>query len=165
MAEEFLSVVALSGDVADLGTYRGGTALILRRLAPEKVLHCFDTWEGTPYNDPLCHHKKESWKSDLEDCRAIVGNDSCTHYYQGVFPSSAVGLEGSRFCFVYIDMDTYQSTRDAIKFFWPLLIDGGKLFIDDWNWLPCAGVEKAVRESFSESQLVIKGNICIIGKN
>ncbi len=61
MAEVFLSVRELPGDVVDLGACRGGTSLILRRLAPNKHLHLFDTWEGTPYDDLLCHHKTGEW--------------------------------------------------------------------------------------------------------
>lgn len=152
MAEELLKVIDLPGDVADLGSYRGGTALILRRLAPGKHLHLFDTWEGNPYDDDLCHHKKGEWAASLEDCKALVGTDERTHYLRGTFLDEtwSRSLWKKEFCFVYCDMDTYQSTRDAIAFFWPRLVPGGKLFFDDWAHEPCAGVEKAVRESFPD---------------
>ncbi len=154
MAEEFLSVAHLQDDVADLGAYRGGTSLVLRRLAPDRHLHIFDTWEGNPYDDELCHHKRGEWTASLEDCKTLVGQDHFTHYHRGVFPVFNSELfnqddAGARtFCFVYCDMDTYQSTRDAIAFFWPVLVAGGKLFVDDYGWEPCAGVKKAVDEVF-----------------
>lgn len=159
MADEFLKVADLQGDVADLGACRGGTSLIMHRLRPDKGLHIFDTWNGTPMDDPLCHHKKGEWKVSLEDCQKVVGNGLLTHYWPGTFPSSAIEVSwigddrGALFCFVYADMDTYQATCDAIRFFWPRLVPGGKLFFDDWKWPPCAGVEKAVREVFSENQI------------
>lgn len=153
MAEEFLKVSNLPGDIADLGAYRGGTSLILRRLAPDKHLHLFDTWQGNPYDDPLCHHKRGEWAAKLEDCRALVGCDSQTHYFEGVFPrvnpvTPEEDWKCRQFCFVYVDMDTYQATRDAIKFFWPRVVPGGKIVVDDYNWEPCAGVKKAVDEQF-----------------
>lgn len=171
MADYFLSVKELPGDVADLGACRGGTSLILRRLAPEKHLHIFDTWEGTPYDDPLCHHKRGEWAVPLEECQKLVGNGEATHYHQGIFPSSLVGLDtrDSRlqgYCFVYVDMDTEQATRHAIEFFWPRLVMGGKIVFDDFAWLACRGVEKAVREVFSNNQLIIIPSLytCVIEK-
>lgn len=167
MADQFLTVRDLPGDVADLGTCRGGTAYILRRLAPDKHLHLFDTWHGTPYDDPLCHHKKGEWATPLKDCMAFVGKNINTHYWDGAFPNTAFGLvEDIEFCFVYIDMDTEQATRDAIKFFWQRMVPGGKLMVDDWMWPACAGVEKAIREVFTEDQLTTVPSLyaCIIEK-
>ena len=157
MADHMLTVKELPGDIADLGTCQGGTAFILRRLAPDKHLHIFDTWEGTPYDDPLCHHKSGEWKASLEECQKLVGNGETTHYYKGVFPQSDDASAPHRaafnsYCFVYIDMDTEQATRDALAFFWPRLLPGGKLMVDDYGWEPCAGVKRAVDEMFSEDK-------------
>lgn len=154
MAEEFLKVADLPGDVADLGTYLGGTALVLRRLAPERHLHLFDTWEGNPYDDELCHHKKGEWKADLAGCKEVVGQGDKTYYHPGVFPYSQHNVDDdSDFCFVYVDMDTYQATKDAIRFFWPRLVSGGKLVLDDYNWPACAGVKKAVDEALKSDEV------------
>lgn len=165
MADHFLTVKELPGDVADLGACAGGTSYILRRLAPDKMLHIFDTWEGTPYSDPLCHHKKGEWRVSLEDCQRLVENGDLTTYHQGIFPNT-VNEGCDRFCFVYIDMDTEQATRDAIKFFWPRLVLGGKLLIDDYGWTPCAGVKKAVDEEVSEDKRSVIQSLytCIVEK-
>lgn len=150
MADHFLSVKNLLGAVADLGACRGGTSYILHKLAPEKELHIFDTWEGTPYDDPLCHHKKGEWAVDQEDCMKLVGLDKTTCYHPGVFPQEDFGepFDNKQYCFVYVDMDTEQATRDAINFFWPRLVPGGKLVIDDYGWHACGGVKVAVDEAF-----------------
>lgn len=165
-ADTALSVRHLDGDVADLGAYRGGMSLILRRLLPDKRLYIFDTWKGTPYDDPLCHHKKGEWATTLEECKALVGNSELTNYLEGEFPNTSAGLEHNNFCFVYVDMDTEKATTDALAFFWPRMVAGGKIMVDDWGWNPCAGVEKAVRAQFSEDQLQIVPGLhtCIIEK-
>lgn len=149
MADEFLETIALAGAMVDLGAYRGACSLILRKLAPEKELHIFDTWTGNPHNDPLCHHKPGDWSANLEEVKRVVGLDSKTHYHQGVFPATAQNLRERTFCFVMVDPDTYQSVAAAIEFFWPRLVPGGKLFFDDYDWTPCAGVKKAVDEMFA----------------
>lgn len=170
MAEQFLSVAHLDGDVADLGACRGGTALILSKLCEKKYLHVFDTWEGTPYDDPMCHHKRGEWAVSLEDCRKLVG-EGWVHYHKGTFPFTlewsnepVTGLE--TFCFVYVDMDTHQATKDAIEFFWPRLVPGGKMVFDDYGWEPCAGVKVAVDAAFSEDQRSVMKPIhsCVVRK-
>jgi len=148
MLDEFISVRNLSGAIADLGSYRGGCALVLRSAAPDKHLYLFDTWEGNPYHDPMCHHKKGEWSADLAEVKANVGVNHLTHYMKGIFPETAKVLEGNQFSFVMVDPDTYQTTKDAIEWFYPRLVPGGKLFFDDYDWEPCAGVKKAVDESF-----------------
>ena len=147
MADHFLSVKDLPGDVADLGACRGGTSYILRRLAPDKYLQIFDTWQGTPYDDPLCHHKHGEWAASLEDCQRLVGLSDTTIWKQGTFPNNTDSIYGCTYCFVYVDMDTERATRDAIEFFWPRMVTGGKMMVDDYGWEPCAGVKKAVDES------------------
>ncbi len=166
LADEFLSVKDLSGAVADVGVYRGACSLIMRRLAPDKEIHLFDTWAGNPHEDPLCHHRKGEWTADLLECKRIIGTDAKAHYHVGVFPETGNGEAQDKFCFVVIDGDTYQTTRDAIEFFWPRLVDGGKLFIDDVPWPPCAGVEKAVDEAFKPEQQrrVPDAQTCVVVK-
>lgn len=146
LAEQLLAVAHVPGDVVDLGSYRGGAALVMKKLAPSKTLHLFDTWEGNPHDDPLCHHRKGEWVASLEECERVVGVDLSTRYHPGVFPGTAAGLEDSEFCFVFADMDTYQSTKDAVEFFWPRLSQGGRMLFDDYGWEPCAGVKAAVDE-------------------
>lgn len=177
VATEMLSVAHLPGDVADLGSYRGGSALILRQLAPDKHLHLFDTWEGNPYDDPLCHHKRGEWGASMVGCQELVGDDELTRYHRGVFPGSlrhpaSMACTLKRFSFVYVDMDTEQATKDAIEFFWPRMVPGGKLVIDDYDWEPCAGVKKAVDEWFFGDEKRVDGtksvnqavHTCILGK-
>ena len=173
LADLYLSVKDVSGDIADLGAYRGGTSLILRRLAPDKHLHLFDTWEGNPYDDPLCHHKRGEWATRLEDCRTLVGSNHSrgdTHYHVGLFPETVEEANLGLFSFVYVDMDTERATRDAIAFFWPRLTRGGMMVFDDYGWEPCAGVKVAVDEGFglgpddTDPRRVVQPFTCVVTK-
>ncbi len=161
-----MSVSHLPGDVADLGAYRGACSLILRRLRPDKYLNVFDTWEGTPYNDELCHHKIGEWKADFNECKKLVGENELTRYYPGVAESLVFYLEAKQFCFIYVDMDTYKATRYAIEFFWPRMVQGGVMMFDDYGWVPCAGVKKAVDErlGIALGRVVQSQYTCIVEK-
>ena len=67
----------------------------------------------------------------------------------GVFPNTTKGLEQESFCFVYLDGDLYESTRDGLEFFYSRLVSGGMIVIDDYGSRYWPGVKKAVDE-FSE---------------
>ncbi len=170
LADEYLSVAGVRGAVADVGTCRGGCALVMRRLGPDRELHCFDTWTGNPHDDPLCHHKVGEWAADLAECRCIISaspGHGVIHCHVGVFPRTAQEADLGRFAFVFVDGDTYQTTRDAIEFFWPRMVEGGKMMFDDCpDWPPCAGVEKAVREAFPADQLQLRPDAlaCVVVK-
>lgn len=166
LADEFSSVAYLEGDMADVGAYKGAASLVLNRADPDRDLHIFDTWTGNPYHDELCHHPKGDWACSLNECKTNVGEGLHLFYHEGVFPYSADGLETKNFAFVYIDVDSYQSTKEAIEWFWPRMMSGGKMMIDDYGWHACAGVKKAVDEIFSEKQLTIFSGIftCVLKK-
>ena len=74
--------------------------------------------------------------------------------------SVAKELNGRMFCFAYIDPDTYPTVRDAIEWFWPRLVQGGKLMFDDYGWEPCSGVKKAVDEKFPADQRTVYDANC-----
>lgn len=150
LADELAKTKDIPGDIAELGCYRGGCSLVMRDLAPNKTLHIFDTFSGTPEDDPLCHHKKGEWSVSLEEVKGILGDRPVFH--PGIFPQTAAELNGVEFAFVFVDSDTYQSVRDAIEYFWPRLSPGGKLHFDDYAWEPCSGVKKAIDEKFSEEE-------------
>ncbi len=63
-------------------------------------------------------------------------------------------------------MDTYLATKHAIAFFWPRLVVGGRMLIDDYGWEPCAGVKVAVDESFPQgsSGMKVAGYMCTLEK-
>lgn len=155
LADQVLAVEGVEGEMADLGTYTGGTALMMHQLAPDRKLHCFDTWDGMKEDDPLCHHRPGEWNADLGRCKDILGASANLQFHQGVFPETASSLGLCKFAVVYCDMDTYQSTMSALRWFWPRLEKGGRIIVDDLDWPPCAGCEKAVKEFFAPGQVKI----------
>jgi rfaE bifunctional protein nucleotidyltransferase chain/domain len=159
LARQLLSVSDVDGHMADLGAYKGACSILMRRLASDRVLHVIDTWSGTPEPaDPLCHHGPGSWNdANLAAVKAVLPEGENTIYHAGVFPD-CVTPSCDRlpdFAFAFIDVDTYHGTRAALGFFWPRLVAGGKIMIDDCpDWQPCAGTEKAVREFFQDKDVV-----------
>jgi hypothetical protein len=137
----------LPGEMAEAGVYRGGSAKLISIMNPNKRLHLFDTFEGIPEDDAMeGGHKKGEFSSKYEDVRAFLADDP-VEFHVGRFPNSASNLSRNvRFSFVHLDLDIYQSTADAIDFFWPRMVGGGIIAFDDYGWQNCPGVAVAIAE-------------------
>ena len=64
---------------------------------------------------------------------------------KGLVPDTFAGVEDT-FAFVSLDMDIYEPTFEALKFFWDKMSKGGMLLLHDYyySWLP--GIELAVKD-------------------
>jgi len=135
-----------SGDFAEFGVYRGGGALLLRSIAPEKTLHLFDTFQGIPEDDvmPDGHKAGDFRDTSIKDVRKLLGDSLRVMYHQGWFPLKR--MPNTLYALVHMDADTYQSTKAGIDYFAPRLVPGGRIIFDDYGWKDCPGVKKAIHE-------------------
>ncbi len=147
-------VASLSGDVAEVGVFKGGTARLLAEEVEvqNKTLHLFDTFLGMPPADPCRDIVREGDFKDtsLEDVKAYLSDFEDIYYYQGLFPVSAKPVENLRFSLVHIDVDMYKSVLDCCDFFYPRIEKGGIMIFDDYGQLTCPGAKMAVDEFFSD---------------
>ncbi|HNX86094.1 MAG TPA: TylF/MycF/NovP-related O-methyltransferase [Bacteroidales bacterium] len=140
------------GDLAEVGVYQGDSARVLHHLAPERVLHLFDTFGGFPEKDLQSETGKAATYTPShfadtkvgEVLRRIDGNGNI-RVWPGYFPDSAGQAAERHFALVNIDVDLYNPTRAALDFFYPRLSPRGVLMVHDYNedW---AGVIRAVDE-------------------
>ncbi|MGN6532890.1 MAG: TylF/MycF/NovP-related O-methyltransferase, partial [Ginsengibacter sp.] len=65
---------------------------------------------------------------------------------KGIFPESAQQYSGLNFSFVHIDTDFYLSVKACLQWFWPRLISGGIMVLDDYLWPGCPGVGQAYND-------------------
>ena len=69
------------------------------------------------------------------------------------------------FSFVHLDVDTYESTRDALQFFYPRMSPGG--FLISHDYLNATGVRRAFDEYFADKPepiVRIAETQCLIAK-
>lgn len=142
----------IQGELAELGVYKGQTASLIHHMLPERPLHLFDSFSGLPKQviredcDGTVRPQTVKFEntSPEEVLKYIKGNGNIK-IYEGIFPATTSGLEATKFAFVHIDADLYQSTIDALNFFYPRMVKSGVIIIHDYhhNW---EGVKKAVDE-------------------
>lgn len=146
----------ITGDVAELGVYKGNSAYYLARLARflGTKAYLFDTFEGFDRRDLVGRDEAASEGSfgdtSLTSVRGFVGEES-VQYVSGYFPQSLEQVKDEpRFCLVHIDCDLYAPFKDALEYFYPRLVDGGMLIMHDYASYNWDGAEAAVDAFFKD---------------
>ncbi len=149
----------LKGNVAELGVYKGKFARYINLYFKERKLYLFDTFEG--FDDRDVHvEKKEGFSSgsqNFEDTsiesvlNRMPHKENCIPV-KGFFPESASNLH-DEFVFVSLDADLYEPIYEGLKFFYPLLVPGGYIFIHDFNNDNYPGTRKAVERFCIENNI------------
>lgn len=156
------SVRSLPGSSAECGAFRGvGSALICRALegtyGPDDAHFAFDAFEGLP--EPVEADRAETgqwWsegdlKTDRERVERLLAPFPHARIEVGWIPERFPEVGDRRFRMVHIDVDLYEPTRDSIEFFFPRLVAGGVLLLDDHGVVSCPGARKAAVEYFAKS--------------
>ena len=133
------------GDIAEVGVYRGGSGRLICEEKGERALHLFDTFDGLPPAtewDPK--FREGGFASSFEQVQNYLQRFPRVHFYKGLFPETAAGLEDLRFSFVHLDVDLYQSTLSGLEWFYPRMSRGAVLISHDYT------IAKGVRKAFDE---------------
>jgi O-methyltransferase len=154
LKEQLERTSVLPGVVAEVGVYKGGTALWILGHT-KKLVYLFDTFTGMPkVSDKDLHHEGDFSDTSFEAVFALLQLNQSRSFFlmeQGLFPSeTAEGIVGERFSFVHLDVDIYTSVRDSLEFFWPRVVDGGVIILDDYNEPNCPGA-KLAGDEFAEN--------------
>ena len=155
--------LSLAGDVAECGVWQGSTliptGLFVRRRAPAKRLLGFDSFQGLDQTV-----SRDVALGGDDDPRKRVGGFSNTSYeaveqrvrqfdlsgtvtlVRGYFQDALPRYADSRFCFVHLDCVIYESYRQCLEFFYPRMVTGGIILLDEYKDPPWPGCTQAVDE-------------------
>jgi O-methyltransferase len=130
----------IAGSMAEVGVYKGRTANVMHRCAPERPLHLFDTFEGFPASDleeesgrAAGYTTRHFAGTSPGRVRALLGDPPGLTIHKGYFQDTAAAVEDERFALVSLDADLARPTRAALAFFYPRLAPGGVILIHDYN--------------------------------
>ena len=154
----------IEGDVIEVGVARGKTTVLLNRYLDEvesdKTYYAVDTFggfvkedvefekskrdksvysfSGFSYNDRKVWEKVVLQKNRIERVK-VIEND----IKKIDFP------ESQRFSTVFIDVDLYQPTLNALGKIYPLTAPGGTIIVDD-VWVSESGAYDGAKQAFME---------------
>jgi O-methyltransferase len=143
-------VDGLSGDTAECGINEGASSWFICHhfMGSGKTHHGFDSFEGLP--DPVPadggYWRKGDGVAAEERARENLAAFD-VKLYRGWIPERFGEVAAERFCFVNIDVDLYEPTRDSLAFFYPRMVPGGLIVFDDYgSAAQSPGARKAVDE-------------------
>ena len=173
LTEYFKMTNHIAGHIADVGTYKGASALLFAKLMkihnPESIwqVHGFDWFKGTP---PLSKNDSElvieggylSSKEDLLNLSKLQNLDSVFRLHNldlttelKDFFSNMTHLQ---FRLVFMDAGLYDVMDQAIPLFWERLTTGGIMVFDQLSHEFAPGEISAVRKHLPNQEILTISN-------
>lgn len=150
----------ISGQFAECGCFRGQASHMLASMIQQngkknKKLHLFDSFEGLSdflpadnkghsRSDEQIGKMKKHFSIDENTVRKNLNEFDFIEYHKGWIPDRFSDVVDQTFCLVHVDVDLYQPTLHSIEFFYPRMVTGGWILIDDYNAKSYPGANKAV---------------------
>jgi len=148
--------------MAECGCWWGHSTHILASILAARphfsgALDVFDSFEGlsefkgqdeTPYRPTEASKTaaRQNFRSNFARVREALSKYSFVQLHPGWIPGKFHEVEAERFSLVTIDVDLYEPTRDALRFFYPRVSKGGFVYFDDYGYETFPGAKLAVDE-------------------
>lgn len=148
----------VSGNVAELGVFKGTFSKKINYLFPDKLLYLFDTFEGFNNQDVIGDRQLEGEKlhafdeTSVEYVLSQMPYPSKCRVKKGYFPAT-YDLGEEQFCFVSVDADLYNPIKSGLEIFYKYLAKGGYIMVHDYNNFIYKGATQAVREFCDEKEI------------
>jgi hypothetical protein len=146
----------IDGDAAECGVYKAASSYLICRAIEQygKFNHIFDSFEGLspPTSRDGTYWSPGALRADEVEVRENLREFRNFAVHRGWIPERFEDVADKRFCFVHIDVDLYEPTKDSIVFFYERLNPGGLMLLDDYGFSSCPGAKLAADEFFSTKQ-------------
>lgn len=158
----------LGGSMIEVGAWRGGSAALIAARAKScgstaRIYVC-DTFRGVVKagsNDDVYvggEHADTS-RAEVEELFQNIGLEN-TQILQGIFPDdTGQDVINERFSLCHIDVDVYESARDAVAWLDERMIPGGMFIYDDYGFINTSGVCRFVEEQRELPDRVVVHNL------
>lgn len=155
----------IQGDIIELGTYKGGSTImmarLLKRIDSTKKIYACDTFTGHPYNDQFPFKKVKGEYSDtnvhyVKNKFRKLGVEEFIVTIEGLFEETlSRELSDKRFSYAFVDCDLYESTKCAFTFLIPRMEHNSIIAMHDYTGHSEWGLIRAVNEQCQESNFKV----------
>ena len=144
-----------TGCIVEAGVWRGGMSAGIADMLPGRVHYLFDSFEGLPPAEEIDGEAALKWQQNVtgptyyDNCRAersfaekamAISSAKEVHIVQGWFNETVLGFVPSEpIAILRLDGDWYESTMQCLSGFYPYVMQGGLIILDDYYaWDGCA---------------------------
>ena len=132
----------LEGDFVECGTGRGMMmSAMLEKLEKwnltDKKLYLFDTFEpfGIDPNTGINDKKfgvRDTYAKSLSDVKNNFSEWKHINFIVGFIPDTLLSVAIEKVAFLHIDLNHAAAEIAALRYFWPKVVDGGIIVLDDY---------------------------------
>ena len=151
--------VRLEGDFVECGVNTGILSLAICNYLDfnslDKHLYLFDTYSGIPEDEANYAETVENIKLKNTyycDCYEVAKKNFAPWpkalLVRGRVPDTLTTVSIDKVCYLSLDMNVAEPELAALTHFWPKLVRGGIVLIDDYGWETCEQ-QKAVVDAFA----------------
>ncbi len=151
-------------NIVEVGVYKGGGSYFIASILKEYFkgninLYCVDTFEGHSKED-LINTKHDvhcpSWfhDTDFENVKSYLEDFAFVQVIKNRIQDCEELFEGKNIHFAHLDVDLYHPMLFSLNFFSKKLQQGGIILIDDFGFVTCPGVRKAVSEFMENNPFI-----------
>jgi len=161
--ECYKKTLGLAGHIAEMGVFRGASSLFFAKMSvlyePQTItqVHAFDWWKEPTESDSPAWTYYESFER-IHDLVHVQGLQRYVLLHRmNVLKELTVFFQKNshlQFKLVYLDAGEYDLTIRGITEFWPRLVTGGILILDQFNMEIAPGETQAVKELLPEDAVI-----------
>ncbi|MBS0185065.1 MAG: class I SAM-dependent methyltransferase [Proteobacteria bacterium] len=143
--------------IAECGCFKGQSSYIISKAimlnGHNNTFHIFDSFEGlsdyskhdiTNLSEEKIQETRKVFAASIDLVKDNLKDFNFIQYHKGWIPSRFNEVEGQKFCFVNIDVDLHDPIKDSLEFFYPRLVSGGSIFLDDYGFNQFPGASTAI---------------------
>jgi O-methyltransferase len=166
-ATQFLKYsLDLPGDVVECGSFKGLSSFVfcnyIRMATPDFTgggYHIFDSFQGLSQptkEDLIANHEYGAvgetsqpggaFEGSIEAVKTTLRDFPLIEYHPGWIPESFAGVPKRNYKFVHLDLDLYEPIKSAVEYFYPRMVQGGVIVIDEYGFPRWPGAQRAVDE-------------------
>lgn len=125
----------LDGDFVECGVNRGGLSrAIVESLdwaALDRDFYLLDTYGAFDPRFPPADANYWNYGDSYEAVKSSFAGFPRIHVVKGPVPDTLDQVPSARIAYLHIDMNTTVPEIEALRYFWPKLVKGGVLLLDD----------------------------------
>lgn len=167
-----LNAEGIAGSIVEAGVCDGGSAGLLacaiREGGVDRDLWLFDSFEGLPEPSEMDGIEARGWQGeaqgslrrlhrlfsklqvDMSTVRIVPG------WFHETFPTVAV----DKVALIHIDADWYESVKLCLEFWYPKVVPGGYVVLDDYDsWPGCHRATDEFTEQLSHRVEIIRTGV------
>lgn len=153
--------IKLDGDFVECGVFRGRAVksvvdYVNFKNFSNKNYFLFDTFCGfcEKYSEAAnVEQYKDVYFEDVSEfVRSSFKEFPNVHLVKGAIPDTLNDVKIERVAYLYIDMNTPIPEKAALEFFWPKIVQGGVVILDDYGWGGIHDIQKVVHDEFAKSK-------------